>query len=44
MALLALGMGRFPIIAALVVFNPVPGFYEEHEASNALAALKIRSI
>jgi H+-transporting ATPase len=40
MALLVRDWGDFTIITALLVFNAVLGFYEEHEASNALAALK----
>ena len=42
-AILALAVkdfGDFAIITALLVFNAVLGFWEEHEASNALAALK----
>ena len=43
MALLIRDWGDFTIIATLLVFNAVLGFYEEHEASNALAALKRRA-
>ena len=42
-AVMALGVhdyGDFAIILALLVFNAVLGFVEEHEASNALAVLK----
>jgi H+-transporting ATPase len=40
MALLVRDWGDFTIITALLLFNAALGFYEEHEASNALAALK----
>jgi H+-transporting ATPase len=40
MALLVKDLGDFTIITALLVFNAVLGFWEEHQASNALAALK----
>ncbi len=40
MALLVKDFGDFTIITGLLVFNAVLGFWEEHEASNALAALK----
>ena len=40
MALLVKDFGDFTIIALLLVFNAVLGFWEEHQASNALAALK----
>ena len=40
MALLVKDYGDFTIITALLVFNAVLGFWEEHEASNALSALK----
>ena len=40
MALAVQDFGDFVIIMALLVFNAVLGFLEEHEASNALAALK----
>jgi H+-transporting ATPase len=39
-ALLVKDWGDFTIIAALLVFNAVLGFWEEHEASSALGALK----
>jgi magnesium-transporting ATPase (P-type) len=38
MALLVKDFGDFTIIALLLVFNAVLGFWEEHQASNALAA------
>lgn len=40
MALIIGDYGDFAIILALLVFNAVLGFWEEHQASNALAALK----
>ncbi len=40
MALVVKDFGDFAIITALLAFNAVLGFWEEHEASNALAALK----
>jgi H+-transporting ATPase len=40
MALLVKDWGDFAIIMALLVFNAGLGFWEEHAASNALAALK----
>src|SRR5208337_2423174 len=40
MALLVKDFGDFTIITLLLVFNAVLGFWEEHQASNALAALK----
>jgi H+-transporting ATPase len=40
MALLVQDWGDFTIIIALLLFNAVLGFWEEHEASNALDALK----
>ena len=40
MALLVQDWGDFSIIMGLLIFNAVLGFWEEHEASNALAALK----
>ena len=40
MALAVRDFGDFAIITALLIFNAVLGFWEEHEASNALAALK----
>jgi magnesium-transporting ATPase (P-type) len=40
MALLVKDLGDFTIITALLVFNAILGFWEEHQASNALAALK----
>jgi H+-transporting ATPase len=40
MALIVQDLGDFAIITALLLFNAVLGFWEEHEASNALDALK----
>ena len=40
MALIVKDWGDFTIIASLLLFNALLGFWEEHEASNALAALK----
>jgi H+-transporting ATPase len=40
MALLVRDWGDFAIITSLLLFNALLGFWEEHEASNALAALK----
>src|SRR5438034_7503491 len=40
MALIVRDWGDFTIITALLLFNAVLGFWEEHEASNALDALK----
>jgi magnesium-transporting ATPase (P-type) len=40
MALLVKDWGDFVIIVALLLFNAGLGFWEEHAASNALAALK----
>lgn len=40
MALVVQDWGDFVIISALLLFNAVLGFWEEHEASNALDALK----
>jgi H+-transporting ATPase len=40
MAALVGDWGDFTIILALLVFNAALGFFEEHQASNALAALK----
>jgi H+-transporting ATPase len=40
MSLLVKDFGDFTIITLLLVFNAVLGFWEEHQASNALAALK----
>ncbi|WP_363351946.1 plasma-membrane proton-efflux P-type ATPase [Methylocystis echinoides] len=40
MALVVRDWGDFTIILALLVFNAVLGFFEEHQASNALQALK----
>jgi len=40
MALIVKDWGDFTIILALLVFNALLGFFEEHQASNALAALK----
>ena len=40
MALIVRDWGDFVIITALLVFNAVLGFWEQHEASNALDALK----
>ncbi len=40
LALVVKDFGDFAIITALLVFNAVLGFWEEHEASSALAALK----
>jgi H+-transporting ATPase len=39
-ALLVRDWGDFTIIASLLVFNAVLGFWEEHAASNALDSLK----
>lgn len=40
MALIVRDWGDFTIILALLIFNAALGFFEEHQASNALAALK----
>lgn len=40
MAAIVHDWGDFSIILALLVFNAVLGFFEEHQASNALQALK----
>ncbi len=40
MALIVRDWGDFTIITALLLFNALLGFWEEHEASNALDALK----
>src|SRR5213594_2283936 len=40
MALIVGDWGDFTIIASLLLFNALLGFWEEHEASNALDALK----
>jgi H+-transporting ATPase len=40
MALIVRDWGDFSIILALLIFNAALGFFEEHQASNALAALK----
>ncbi len=40
MALIVRDWGDLTIIASLLLFNAVLGFWEEHEASNALDALK----
>jgi H+-transporting ATPase len=40
MALVVQDWGDFAIIMALLLFNAILGFWEEHEASNALDALK----
>ncbi len=40
MALVVRDWGDFTIIASLLLFNALLGFWEEHEASNALDALK----
>jgi H+-transporting ATPase len=40
MALLVQDWGDFAIISALLLFNAVLGFWEEHSANDALAALK----
>jgi H+-transporting ATPase len=40
MALIVRDSGDFTIIASLLLFNALLGFWEEHEASNALDALK----
>jgi H+-transporting ATPase len=40
MAAIVEDWGDFTIILALLVFNAMLGFFEEHQASNALAALK----
>src|SRR5213594_4980934 len=40
MALVVKDWGDFTIIASLLLFNALLGFWEEHEASNALDALK----
>src|SRR5438067_6196856 len=40
MALIVRDWGDFTIIASLLLFNALLGFWEEHEASNALDALK----
>jgi H+-transporting ATPase len=40
MALLVKDLGDFTIITGLLVFNAVLGFWQEHQASNALDALK----
>src|SRR5207245_10762193 len=40
MALIVRDWGDFTIIASLLIFNALLGFWEEHEASNALDALK----
>jgi len=40
MAAIVRDWGDFTIIVALLVFNAVLGFFEEHQASNALQALK----
>src|SRR5438046_4327899 len=40
MALIVKDWGDFTIIASLLLFNALLGFWEEHEASNALDALK----
>ena len=39
-ALIVRDWGDFTIIASLLLFNALLGFWEEHEASNALGALK----
>jgi H+-transporting ATPase len=39
-ALIVRDWGDFTIIASLLLFNALLGFWEEHEASNALDALK----
>src|SRR5467141_274175 len=40
MALIVRDWGDFTIITSLLLFNALFGFWEEHEASNALDALK----
>jgi H+-transporting ATPase len=40
MALVVGDWGDFTIIVLLLLFNALLGFWEEHEASNALDALK----
>src|SRR6476660_8197157 len=40
MALIVRDWGDFTIIISLLLFNALLGFWEEHEASNALDALK----
>src|SRR5438046_10017443 len=40
MALIVRDWGDFSIIVSLLLFNALLGFWEEHEASNALDALK----
>src|SRR6266576_2865717 len=40
MALIVRDWGDFTIITSLLLFNALLGFWEEHEASNALDALK----
>src|SRR6184192_319765 len=40
MALIVKDWGDFTIIASLLLFNALLGFWEEHEAANALDALK----
>src|SRR6059058_6292723 len=40
MAFIVRDWGDFTIIASLLLFNALLGFWEEHEASNALDALK----
>jgi H+-transporting ATPase len=40
MALIVRDWGDFTIITSLLLFNALLGFWEEHEASNALEALK----
>jgi H+-transporting ATPase len=40
MALIVKDWGDFAIMASLLLFNALLGFWEEHEASNALVALK----
>src|SRR3989441_5232578 len=40
MALVVKDWGDFTIIASLLLFNALVGFWEEHQASNALDALK----
>jgi H+-transporting ATPase len=40
MALIVRDWGDFTIIASLLLFNALLGFWEEHEASNALAGVE----